>query len=179
MSKQILTQETVRELLDYDPETGVFTWKPRPLSSFKDETRGKIWNVRFAGAVAGGPHNSGYIRIAIDGKRHLAHRLAWFHVHGRWPKQMLDHINMDRGDNRIDNLREATNSLNMQNQRLGRGRSPYLGVSWYTRIKKWKAQIRAEGKVHCLGLFDTEEAAYAAYIKAKRKLHPGFVEAAA
>lgn len=107
----------------------------------------------------------GYRRISlnIDGK-HISlyvHRLRWFEEYGTLP-EMLDHINQDKLDNRIENLREATHSQNSRNKK-GRGRSKYRGVSWHSENDKWRARIKVNGKTIHLGLFDTEIEAAQAY----------------
>lgn len=159
MKRRRLTAERLRELLHYSPDTGVFTWT---------EARG--WPT--AGTVAGSKVNNGYIHICID--RHVlgAHRLAWLYVHGRWPSANIDHVNREKTDNRIANLREASNSENQQNTVITkRNKSGYKGVSWMARRSRWLAQIRLHGKVHYLGIFKLPEEAYAAYCAAAQRLH--------
>ena len=159
-SKQELTAERLREVLNYDAETGIFTWLAR--------TRNRV----AVGDVAGSPDRYGYLRIKIDGRIHSAHRLAWLYVHGEWPKDQLDHINGIRTDNRITNLREATNAENGHNRRKPHSNNTtgYLGVK--RDRGRFQALIRLDGKQRYLGLFDTPEAAHAAYLEAKRRLHP-------
>ena len=106
-----LTIEQLRAALDYNPDTGIFTWKHRPDMSAQ-------WNGKWAGKKAGGLHAEGYIGIRVNGRRHSASWLAWLWVHGDWPLEFIDHKNGDRSDNRIDNLREATKSENGANQGL-------------------------------------------------------------
>lgn len=157
-----LTRERLQEVLDYDPSTGRFTWLVRPAR-----------NVR-AGDIAGCLISTGYIRIGIDGEDHLAHRLAFLYVHGRWPSETIDHINGTRSDNRLSNLREASTSENMQNLRtapLG-SKCPLLGVSPNRKGTAFRAQIRVEGKKMYLGTFPTAELAHEAYVRAKRQNHP-------
>ena len=162
MATNILTVSRVRELLHYQPETGVFTWL------FITSNRVKV------GDVAGGFDAEGYRRISIDGHNYKAHRLAWLYVHGKWPVDQIDHIDCQKNNNRLCNLREATGSGNQQNQRApGRGNtSGFLGVSWSVRAKKWKAQITVNGKKIYLGYFPAAELAHAAYLQAKEELHP-------
>jgi hypothetical protein len=100
-----ITAERLRQLLHYDPERGVFTWLSRPAE--------RSWNTRFAGTRAGTINGLGYVVIGILGRRYKAHRLAWLYVHGEWPGRELDHINCDKSDNRIANLRPATRSQNI------------------------------------------------------------------
>ena len=161
MSKCDLTAELVREYLNYDPDTGVFTWRKK--SSPKS----------VVGAVAGDAKPNGYRTIQLLGCRNFAHRLAWFYVYGVWPKHHIDHINGVRDDNRIANLRDVTQQHNVHNERKPRRGNPYLGVSYSKDRDKYLAQIYANGKAKNLGRYDTPEEAYAVYIEAKRKLHAG------
>ena len=158
-----LTAERVRELLDYDPETGVLTWKVR---------RGGRAHL---GAVAGVPDGLGYVSIRVDSRLYRAHRLAWLLSHGRWPPEQIDHINGVRDDNRLSNLREATRGQNMENQRRPRAgnTSGFLGVCWHARSKKFMARITTGGTRFYLGVYPDAESAHAAYLKAKRELHVG------
>ena len=160
-----LTQERLQELLHYDPETGIFT-------NLKSRGRVKI------GSVAGSKNPNGYIYIAIDSKKYRAHRLAWLYVHGNFPEKCLDHINEVKDDNRIVNLRLATNLENHQNQSSPRtnNTSGFNGVGWHKFSGKWLARIMANGKHKHLGYFDTAEEASAVYLAAKRKLHQFWVE---
>ena len=155
-----LTAERLRELLDYCPDTGVFTRKIRTSNRVK------------VGDVAGFLRHDGYIGICVHRGWFLAHRLAWLHVHGEWPAKFLDHINGDRSDNRITNLRKATNAENKQNSLRPHvdNKTGYLGVCHDK--EKFKAQICINGRIRYIGCFPTPEAAHAAYLEAKRRLHP-------
>lgn len=158
--RDALTAERVRELFAYDPETGVFTRKPGR----------KVANV---GGTVGTPNANGYLITKIDARTYLMHRLAWLYVHGEWPKHFIDHANGICHDNRICNLRDVTNAENTQNQR-GPGKantSGYLGVRARAACGKWQADIQVNGKPTYIGFFDTPEAAHAAYLEAKRRLH--------
>lgn len=157
-----LTAERARELLDYDPETGVFTRR--------------LQRMKFAkGSVAGYSTSLGYIDIGVDRRKYKAHRIAWLITHGSWPVSELDHINGDKTDNRLVNLRESTRSLNIQNTRVARRNNGtgVLGVHWNKKLKKFSAKISVAGKARYLGSFQTAEAAHQAYLVAKRQLHPG------
>ncbi len=157
-----LTAERARELLNYDHNTGSITWKVKKGPKSK-------------GARAGCKNPNGYINISVDGKLYKAHRIAWLIITGSWPVAETDHINGVRDDNRIDNLREATKSLNQQNQRVPRrdNTSGYLGVSWHAAGKAFSAHIRIKGKKLYLGLFTDPAKAHQAYLDAKRQFHVG------
>jgi HNH endonuclease/AP2 domain len=127
-----------------------------------------------AGNIAGAKKAGDYIRISIDGRQHLAHRLAWLYVHGRWPAALIDHINGNPADNRIANLREASRSQNQANSGLRLGnRSGLKGIS-RKPYGTWSAQIFYQGTKHYLGTFATPEEAHAAYREAARRLFGEF-----
>lgn len=114
-------------------------------------------------------------QILIQGRQFVAHRLIWLMAYGKEPTFSIDHINGKRDDNRLCNLREATDSQNCANRSLSVvNRSGFKGVSWKTLNKKWVAQIQARGKKRHLGLFDTKEEAHAAYVQAATTLHGEF-----
>ena len=165
----------LQDRLDYDPSTGVFTWKaiPNPIH------REKIWNKRFAGTRAGSTDKAGYTRIKIHGSSESAHRLAWLWVTGKEPSDEIDHRDGDRSNNRFDNLREATRSQNCQNRvPLPKGASDHCGVYFHKRNNRWIGQINADKVRHYLGSFKTEEAANAAVRAARARLHGEFARAA-
>ena len=172
-----ITAEYVRECLDYDPDTGVFRWRERPITHFRDGKQSAaqncaIWNGKYSGLVAGSMNDMGYRKLSIDNQGHRQHRLAWFYVTGAFPAAQIDHINGIRTDNRIANLREATNAENHQNVSAPRDNtSGHLGVAWHSRARKWRAEIMLLGRYHYIGLFDTKEAASEAYRSAKKELH--------
>ena len=162
MATNILTQARLKELLHYDPATGVFT------NARQRGQRGVL------GAVAGSPNGArGYIRIKINGAKYFAHRLAWLHEYGALPATQIDHIDRNPANNKISNLRVATSSENMQNTGLRCDNiSGYKGVTRHTQENKWRARITINRKQYCLGLFDDAIAANTAYLAAARKLHP-------
>ncbi|MCT9071216.1 HNH endonuclease [Cupriavidus gilardii] len=158
-----ITVARCRELLDYCPNTGVFTWKARPGK------KGAIWNPRYAGTKAGSLKSSGYIEIFLDNAVYKAHRLAWMHFYGEMPAGQLDHINGCRSDNRISNLRIVTTAENAKNQRRrADNTSGVTGVVWFKRRRKWAAQISVQGKCKNLGCFESFEAAVRARKEAER-----------
>lgn len=152
--------ELVREYLDYNPYTGIITWKLN---------RGK--KVK-AGSEAGTDNGIGYLAIKLDGKCYKAHRVAWFLKTGEWPKGVIDHINNNRSDNRWENLRVTSVQGNNFNKGIAKNNnSGATGVRFIQSNKKWRAYIRANKKSHHLGYFTTKEAAEEAYQKAKQNLH--------
>jgi hypothetical protein len=164
---QELTAARLRSLIDYDPVTGEFRWKPRMGRS------GSWCNVdRQAGSVS---KQTGYRTVRLDKKLYQAHRLAWLYVHGEWPSHDIDHINGERLDNRIVNLRDVPNVINRQNMRRARKDSStgHLGVVADTRRGKFEARIKVDGVARHLGYFSSPEEAHATYVGAKRSLHPG------
>lgn len=162
-----LTQEKVRELLDYDPETGVFTWKKR----CGDDHGTKIFNGKFSGKTAKNIDVQGYVVIQIKGRTYKAHRLAWLLVHGRFPPQGMDHLNRVRTDNRIANLREASVAENGKNRSMSSNNtSLFTGVRWNKKHAKWYASIRVNRKLKHLGSFESYYDAIAARMKANVEL---------
>lgn len=160
-SAECPTIERLRELLEYRPGTGELV---RRVSS----------GGLLAGSIAGGRKSSGYVYVSVDDHRLLAHRVIWAMQTGHYPQGDIDHIDGDRANNRWTNLRQATRAQNMQNERRARrnGTSGYLGVSWSRAAGRWAAAIKRDGKAQHLGLFDDPKVAHAAYVEAKRRLHP-------
>ncbi len=156
-----ITVSRLREMLDYDPMTGVFTWRVR-----------RNQNVP-AGCVAGSYQTSGYLQIRIDRVKQEAHCLAWLYMTGEWPQHELDHINRIKDDNRWGNLRASTRSLNLLNQTAAMSNNSvgFLGVS--RRGKRYIARLKVRGRSTFLGLFDQPETAHAAYVEAKRQALEG------
>lgn len=160
----VMTHEELLNTFNYDPETGIFTWKNVGKNHHRK-------NGDVAGCV---DKTTGYYKVYSKGRTYLGHRLAWFYVHGEMPKNIIDHINGDKADNRISNLQDVTVSQNAENTRRPRGSnktSQYLGVSWNTASGKYVAQIMMSGKAKFLGYFQKEEEARDAYLEAKRRLH--------
>jgi hypothetical protein len=160
-----LTAQRLRELFNYQPETGEFV----RLSGRRGYS---------AGVVAGCRLPDGRVIIRVDGESYRAHRLVWLYVYGAFPSFVIDHINGDPSDNRLANLRDVPHAMNQQNQRRPHSNnlsSPYLGVSRPNERSKWRALIHFQGKTRYIGVFATAEAARDAYIEAKRRLHEGCV----
>jgi hypothetical protein len=156
----MITAERLRELVHYCPETGVFTHL---------QSKGR----KKAGMRAGWLRKDGYIETEVDGKAYKAHRLAWLYTYGAWPIHHIDHIDGNRSNNRLINLRDVNRFINSQNQRLPCkiNQCGFLGV--HKHGPKFRAQIRVKGKNKHLGLFDTAELAHEAYLRAKRVFHEG------
>lgn len=177
--KPRISAERLRELVHYDPATGVFTWLPRPLSEFNGkEQLMRLFNRRFAGTEAG-CKRARYTTVRLDNKSYWAHRLVWLYVFGRWPEALIDHRNGDPYDNRLLNLREADSVLNAENRRRpmkGKKLGLPLGVEFHPHPglqKPYMARIRSRGVQTFLGCYATPDEAAAAYVSAKRRLHEG------
>lgn len=159
----MLTQERLKELLHYDPDTGVFTW------------RKKSGSRAVVGAVAGCLGGKGYLRIKADGRQYRAHRLAFLYMCGVFPTAGVDHIDHCTRNNSWANLRLATAAENNKNRRINTNNtSGYKGVTWDKSAGKWVAQARLSGKRHNLGYYSTAEAASDAYDAFARKHHGEF-----
>jgi len=162
----MISAEKLRLLLSYSSETGEFRWRVSRGGGVK------------AGELAGCLNRRGYWIIRINGKNYYAHRLAWLHVYGRWPKSEIDHINTFRDDNRLINLREATRSQNGGNIGLpSRNTSGYKGVHWNKASQKYQVHIQADRKKFYLGLFDCPIVAHSAYLVKARELFGEFARA--
>lgn len=150
----------IRDFLSYDPTTGEFRWLKRPPYA----------NSVKAGAVAGNARSEGYRAIMFRGRHYLAHRLAWLFVYGVWPPGDLDHKDRDKANNRIDNLRLATQGQNKANSGPYRtNTSGFKGVSFNKQRGRWEAQIQLGGRNKNIGYFNSPEAAARAYDAAARE----------
>lgn len=171
-----LTPDYLRSLFDYNPDTGKFLWRERPLSHFVSKRGCSTWNAHHAGAEAFITKSSnGYLMASVDKRRIKAHRAAWAIHHNELTDQIIDHINGDPLDNRITNLRLASPADNSRNQRIRRDNKTGLkGVYFHRAAGKYGAQIAVNGKPKHLGLFDTPEAAHESYCKAAKEMHGAF-----
>jgi hypothetical protein len=152
---------TLLRRLSYDADTGLFS---------RRSNGGRGARSDLCGLPVGSAHKDGYLAVQVGPKKYLAHRLAWLYVFGLFPPNEIDHRNGIRTDNRIANLRVATKPENQQNRALRNGR---LGIDYHKGRGRWRARITVAGVVHCLGYFTEQDAAQAAYLRAKKLLHPG------
>lgn len=160
-----LTCQRLKEVLTYDEVSGLFAWANPPK-----------YHPGLKAYIAGGI-TTGYVLIKIDGRKYKAHRLAWLYVHGKWPAGDLDHINGCPLDNRISNLRIATNPQNQANRRRDRGKETPKGVR-VLPSGRYQARISVNKQLHHLGTFDTAEQAQQAYADAARHYYQDFARAA-
>jgi hypothetical protein len=166
--------EDLRNLLDYDPETGELRWKRRDPKEFFDGKRyrydrGRRWNAQRADRLATRNRLDGYCSISLFGHKHLAHRVVWAIVHGRWPSE-IDHVNGNRSDNRLSNLREVTRTENNRNSAIQRNNtSGVVGVNRCKQTGTWEARIKLHGKTRRLGRFANFDDAVAARKAAERQ----------
>ena len=152
----MIHQDLLKELLHYEPSTGLFTWKV---------ARGRCK----AGSVAGCPDEEGYILLRVGGTLYKAHRLAFLYMTGEWPEHQVDHVNGAQGDNRWSNLRQCTAGENMQNAGVRKSKSGFTGV--HPVNGRFRAYITVNGERKNLGTYDTAEQAYAVYVTAKAQHH--------
>lgn len=180
MKKQELTQELLKELLFYDPDIGVFTWKERPLSMFELQVKGNTWNSRFkekqAGCISRIKSNVQVcINIKVLSNKYTGHELAYLYMTGSFPEFHIDCIDGDYTNLKYKNIRSCgfsdtqnkKSSLRKDNKSTG-----FIGVKKY--YNKFIARIRTNGKTIHLGTFNTPEEAHAAYVNAKRQISPEF-----
>jgi hypothetical protein len=156
MVSEELTQERLKQVLDYDPETGIFCRKSR--------------NGLKKPRVISGSNINGYKVTKIDNKPYYLHRLAWLYVYGKFPEKEIDHKNKIKSDNRICNLRDISRQQNIQN------RGNPLGVFPTSNNRRWRARIVFSGNHINLGTFATKEEAIQKYKEAKKIYHPYFYE---
>lgn len=180
--KALPSPELLRQLLRYEPETGNLFWLPRQTEMFSpgntsSQANCAAWNSKYAHREAFKRRDRyGYLWGYLFKGAYRAHRVAWAIFNGAWPEQNIDHVNLDKSDNRIANLRTATASDNMRNRVApATNSSGYKGVHLHKQSGRWRARIRSGGENHIhLGMFDTKEAAHAAYCQAAEKYHQDF-----
>lgn len=171
--KTLPSRDLVQQLLDYDPETGLFTWRPRPRAMFADNLRRCCaWNGKYAGTQAGNLNKLGYLRIAIDDSLFMAHRLAWLLHHGEPVPGVIDHVDRNPRNNSMANLRAATWSQNRANSPGNNNALGHKGVS--KNYNRFGARIWENGKRVELGRFSTAEEAAEAYRNAAIRLYGDF-----
>lgn len=157
----MITADEVRRLFDYNPSSGLLSWR------LSNSPRAHI------GSQAGCKKPNGYIQVDIRKRAYKAHRLAWLHFYGQWPSGHIDHVNGVKDDNRIKNLRVATNSQNQANVQIRKNsRSGLKGASF--QAGRWRAQIKFNRKNISLGYFDTAYEAHLAYAAKARELFGEF-----
>lgn len=159
----------LKEVLEYNQDTGIFTWK-------KNELQDKRITGRFGGKIAGNVHQkTGYLRININKRSYLSHRLAWLYVTGKWPREHIDHIDGNKLNNKFVNLREANSSQNAQNTNIcSANTSGFRGVNFHKYVQRWRAAIYVNKKRIELGHFDTKEEAAYFYNYAAEYYHGAF-----
>lgn len=167
--KATLSLDVLKNNVLYDKDTGIFT-----------RTKNHPKRKYLVGSVTGVPRPDGYVQVMIEGKLFLAHRLAWLYVYGELPKNNIDHINGIKNDNRIENLRDVKQRINVENSKRARKSSVSsnkLGVSFANKgsniDKPFRARIVVDHKEIHLGTFPNEDEAHEAYLVAKRKYHEG------
>jgi len=162
----MITLQKLKSVVRYEPETGIFRNQAR---------RGHL----APDAICGSPNGLGYIVVTIGRKHFLAHRLAWFYTYGTWPPEQIDHINLIRSDNRLENLRLASQRENQQNKpRYKNNTSGVKGVSWHRKNRNWRARIKVGEKYLHIGSFASKEEAAAAYAAAAERYFGQFARAA-
>ncbi len=162
--QKALDHETLLSLVDYNPETGVFTSRVA-RKTLKP------------GGTCGCATREGYIKMGINGTPYYSHRLAWFYVHGEWPEHSIDHANGNKSDNRLENLRVASHNDNNRNRCLTKPpKSGFKGVHWFPRTKRWRARISVNHKLVELGYFLDPCEAHKAYCEAAKRLHGEFAK---
>ncbi|MFT5453097.1 MAG: hypothetical protein ACI9N9_002598 [Enterobacterales bacterium] len=151
---QLPTQEYLNECFRYDPKTGYLFWKVRPLHHFKTYRGMRAVNGRLGNAIAGCLNEYGYSRLQVNGKGYYSHRVIWCLLTGEFPPEEIDHINHNRNDNRMSNLRLSTHHENQKNQSIRSDNSSGVtGLHWHKRDKIWQVDIKLNGKTTYLGSF--------------------------
>ena len=154
------TEDQIHKKLVYFPDTGGVEWNENAI------------HISRKGKRAGMLSEQGYYRISVNGKLLFAHRIAWFLYHGQWPLWEIDHIDGDRTNNKIENLRDVSKNINQWNRKARKSNTTgFVGVSFSKLHNKYRAQIQVRGKNKHVGLYMSPEEAYVAYCEKKRELH--------
>lgn len=160
--KRDITPEVIRQLFTYNPTNGSLCWRDRAVDCFATPRAYSTWNKRFANKEAGGLSGFGYLYVTIYGHLMLKHRVVWAYVYGEWPENQIDHINGNRLDNSISNLRHVTHAENGRNaKKPSNNTSGTAGVSFHFKSQKWRSYIKSNQKVVHLGLFENKDDAIA------------------
>lgn len=161
----------LKDKLTYCPSSGKLRWKKRDRGQFKNNQIYKAWNTKYSDKFAGYLENTGYLRVRIQSKTYQYHRVCWALYHGQWPKGQIDHVDGDKQNNRIGNLRDVENSVNSKNKGIdSRNKSGVVGVRYISRLRKWQADIRSDGVYKYLGVFENKRDAVIAREKAEGSL---------
>lgn len=165
------------DLLDCNFITGELRWKKRPDVMFKNSVDASKWNNKMQGKLAFTTlSDNGYYRGGIFGRKYTAHAVIWALYHGSWPQCEIDHINGDRTDNSIKNLRDCDRSQNQMNRSYQKNSKTNIKGVWFSKSKgKYESAIRYYGKKQHIGTFDTIEQAETAYKKASYEFHGDYV----
>jgi len=149
-----IDQETLKDLVKYNPETGVFIWRHRNKKHIDCPRVLKAWNTKSAGHEAGRIDQKGYMRIMVGGHATRAHRLAFLYMTGKYPSGQVDHINGAKDDNRWGNLRDVRPIENQRNMKIRTDNtSGVMGVRWHAECRQWVAYITIGGRQQYLGIF--------------------------
>lgn len=162
----LLLPERLRQVISYDEMEGTFVWR------MSNSARAPI------GSPAGGVTSYGYLAIRVDKRLYLAHRLAWLYVYGDWPEFVIDHINGNKLDNRISNLRDVRRQTNNENRKAANrnSKSGCLGVHWSRQQGMWQARLMINRRSVHVGFFREVSSARDAYFEAKKRIHEGFAQ---
>ena len=174
-AKDLPSVEFIHECFDYDKDTGICTWKERPLHHYMNATMMNRGNAKLANTIIDQtPHSNGYLHLTLMGVRYPLHRLIWKHVTHEDPVHSIDHIDNNPLNNKWNNLREANIMENNSNRNTQLNSDKKKGVSYRKNTNRYRAQIQDNGTTYELGTFLTEDEAYAAYCTAARELHGDF-----
>lgn len=152
------------QCFNYEPLTGIVTWKSRPRSHFNTDRGFNQTNSRFSGKVVGSKDKDGYLIVRIDGTNYRLSRIVWKIYHGTDPFYEIDHIDTNKENNSIANLRDVNHIVNSLNRnKPSSNKSGYLGVHFCKEMRKFRATIRVNGINKSLGFYETPEDAHSAY----------------